>query len=357
MFSHHLGRALAIASALLLSACKSFSPDGGMSAVADVAGGGLNKNVVRISSAADASLARSEVARLLHAPLGADAAVQIALLNNAGLQAAYNRLGVAEAVMVQASRPPLPSFSYDWVKTSIELDVERQIVASILSLATWPARSKLAGVALRAGRASRRRGDVASRGGNATRLYPRGRCAPDPDGAQRRQGKCGILGELEPIAHRDRRGQQARSCQAAGVRHRDGGASDGGAAASRRHGGAAHAAVGTVGNRPRRRVCRTRCPRFPVMRAGSARSSRRRWTGASISPWRGSKPRRWRAPSGSRARRVSSTCSTPPASPRRRRTRASLRPMAAATTSPSRCRSTISAERACARPSSVISRR
>ena len=35
MFFHHLGRALAIASALLLSACKSFSPDGGMSAVAD----------------------------------------------------------------------------------------------------------------------------------------------------------------------------------------------------------------------------------------------------------------------------------------------------------------------------------
>ncbi len=146
MFSHHLGRAFAIASALLLSACKSFSPDGGMDAVADVAGAGLNKNVVRISSAADASLARSEVSRLLRAPLGADAAVQIALLNNAGLQAAYNRLGVAEAVMVQASRPPLPSFGFDWVKTSIELDVERQIVASILSLATWPARSKLAGL-------------------------------------------------------------------------------------------------------------------------------------------------------------------------------------------------------------------
>jgi outer membrane protein TolC len=146
MFSHHLGRALAIASALLLSACKSFSPDGGMSAVAEVAGEGLNKSVVRISSDADASLARAEVSRLLRAPLGPDAAVQIALLNNAGLQAAYNRLGVAEAVMVQGSRPPLPSFGFDWVKTSIELDVERQIVASILSLATWPARSKLAGI-------------------------------------------------------------------------------------------------------------------------------------------------------------------------------------------------------------------
>ena len=146
MFSHHLGGALAIASALLLSACKSLSPDGGMSAVASVAGGGLNKNVVKISSAGDAALAQTAVSRLLRPPLSADGAVQIALLKNAGLQAAYNRLGVAEAVAVQASRPPLPSFSYDWVKTSIELDVERQIVASILSLATWPARSKLAGI-------------------------------------------------------------------------------------------------------------------------------------------------------------------------------------------------------------------
>jgi outer membrane protein TolC len=146
MFSHHLGRALAVASALLLSACKTFSPDGGMSTVAAVAGGGLNKSVVRIGSAETAAQAKGEVARLLHAPLSAEAAVQIALLNNPGLQAAYNRLGIAEAVMVQASRPPLPSFSYDWVKTSIELDIERQIVASVLSLATWPARSKLAGV-------------------------------------------------------------------------------------------------------------------------------------------------------------------------------------------------------------------
>lgn len=146
MFSHLLGRALAIASAVLLSACKSFTPDGGMATVAAVAGAGLDKSIVRIGSPADAARARGEVSLLLHTPLSADAAVQIALLNNPGLQAAYSRLGVAEAVAVQASRPPLPSFSYDWVKTSIELDIERQIVASVLSLATWPARSKIAGV-------------------------------------------------------------------------------------------------------------------------------------------------------------------------------------------------------------------
>jgi len=146
MSSHIFGHVLAIASAVLLSACQSLSPDGGMSTVATVAGGGLNKDVVRISSAEDASLARSEVSRLLHAPLDADAAVQIALLNNAGLQAAYNRLGIAEAVAVQSSRPPLPIFSFDDVSTSIELDIERKVVASVLSLATWPTRSKIAGV-------------------------------------------------------------------------------------------------------------------------------------------------------------------------------------------------------------------
>jgi outer membrane protein TolC len=146
MSSHICGRALAIASAALLSACKTFSPDGGMGTVAAIAGQELNKDVVRVSSPAEAAYAEARVARLLRAPLSPDAAVQIALLNNAELQAAYNRLGVAEAVAMQASRPPLPSFSYDWVKTSIELDIERQVVASVLQLATWPARSKIAGV-------------------------------------------------------------------------------------------------------------------------------------------------------------------------------------------------------------------
>ena len=146
MSSHICGRALAIASAALLSACKSLSPDGGMGTVATIAGQGLNKDVVRVSSPADAAYAQDRVTRLLKAPLSADAAVQIALLNSPGLQAAYNRLGIAEAVAVQSSRPPLPSFAFDRVETSIELDIERQVIASILSLATWPARSKIAGV-------------------------------------------------------------------------------------------------------------------------------------------------------------------------------------------------------------------
>jgi len=146
MFSQFRACVAAMAAAALLSACQTFSPDGGMSTVAMVAGEGLNKGVVRVRSPEEASAAHSAVARLLHAPLSADAAVQIALYNNLGLQAAYNRLGIAEAVNVESSRPPLPTFAIDRVETSVELDIERKIVGSILALATWPVRSKIARV-------------------------------------------------------------------------------------------------------------------------------------------------------------------------------------------------------------------
>lgn len=146
MFTRFWLCAPAFAVAALLSACRTFTPDGGMETVAYVAGDGLAKDVARIDSPMTAARAQSQVSRLLHSPLSADAAVQVALLNNAGLQAAYNRLGIAEAVTVQASRPPLPAFSLERVSTSVELDIERKVVGSILALAVWPARKKIAGV-------------------------------------------------------------------------------------------------------------------------------------------------------------------------------------------------------------------
>ena len=146
MFTRFWVCAPALAAAALLSACRTFSPDGGMETVAFVAGQGLAKDVARIDSPAVAGQAQAKISRLLRAPLSADAAVQVALLNNAGLQAAYNRLGVAEAVAVQASRPPLPAFSLERVSTSVELDIERKVVGSILALAVWPSRKKIAGM-------------------------------------------------------------------------------------------------------------------------------------------------------------------------------------------------------------------
>jgi outer membrane protein TolC len=136
--------AFSIALALLLPACQTWSPDGGMSVVADIAGHDLNKDVVALRTPEDAQAARTRVAALLRRPLAADTAVQVALLNNRALQAAYNELGLAEAAMVQASLPPNPTFSVSRIATSLEIEIERRIVADILALATLPARSDVA---------------------------------------------------------------------------------------------------------------------------------------------------------------------------------------------------------------------
>lgn len=137
--------ALALGCAALLAGCRTFSPDGGMGPVAYIVGAGLGKDVVAIRSPVDEARARDVVEALLQRPLTADAAVQIALLNNRGLQAVYNELGVAEAVLVANSRPPNPTFSISRVSTALELDIERQIVGNILALVTLPSRSRIAG--------------------------------------------------------------------------------------------------------------------------------------------------------------------------------------------------------------------
>ena len=80
-------------SALLLGGCSVFSPDGGMQPVMKFASAELGKEVAAIRSEDNARAARGTVERLLKRQLTANAAVQIALLNNRGLQAAYNELG------------------------------------------------------------------------------------------------------------------------------------------------------------------------------------------------------------------------------------------------------------------------
>jgi outer membrane protein TolC len=137
-------RGIAVISCASLAACQTFSQDGGMSVTADIAGKILNKDIVAIRSEEDVAAARVEVERLLKRPLTADAAVQIALLNNRGLQASYNELGIAEAVRVQQSLPPNPHFSVTRMTGAVETEIERQIVASILALATLPMRSEIA---------------------------------------------------------------------------------------------------------------------------------------------------------------------------------------------------------------------
>jgi outer membrane protein TolC len=134
----------ALISTLALSGCVTFSPDGGMTVVANVAGETIQKDVVAIHSDEEAESARSAVQRLLRRPLTVDAAVQIALLNNKGLQASYNELALAEADLVRESLPPNPTFSSFRIAGDGALEAERQIVGNILALSTLPFRSEIA---------------------------------------------------------------------------------------------------------------------------------------------------------------------------------------------------------------------
>jgi outer membrane protein TolC len=132
------------AGSLLLAACKTFSPDGGLGPVAAFANQELGKDVVAIRNAEDARTARSAVERLLKRPLTADAAVRIALLNSRRLQAAYNELAIAEAARVGSSLPPNPTFSLSRIAGSGEVEIERKIIGDILALATLPVRADIA---------------------------------------------------------------------------------------------------------------------------------------------------------------------------------------------------------------------
>lgn len=132
-------------SALLLSGCATFSPDGGMTVVADVASQTLKKDVVSIRTENDAQRANAAVQGLRRRGLTVDTVVQIALLNNRGLQAAYNELALAEADFVGESLPPNPIFSISRISGNGALEIERQVVGDILASATLPFRSEIAG--------------------------------------------------------------------------------------------------------------------------------------------------------------------------------------------------------------------
>jgi outer membrane protein TolC len=135
---------LLLTTALVLSGCASFAPDSGMSVVSDVTGQTIGKEVAFVRSAEDAERAGGTVRRLLGRALTVDAAVQIALLSNKGLQAAYNELALAETDLVQQSLPPNPTFSISRIAGNGASEVERQVVGDILALATLPFRSEIA---------------------------------------------------------------------------------------------------------------------------------------------------------------------------------------------------------------------
>lgn len=123
---------------LVLTGCASFSQDGGFDSVDKLTKDRIGQSPSYQRSADQADSAAARVAELLKQPLTADAAVEVALLNNKELQASYSDLGIAEADLVRAGRLSNPSFTFGRLSGNGVVEIDRAVVFNVLGLLTMP---------------------------------------------------------------------------------------------------------------------------------------------------------------------------------------------------------------------------
>ncbi|MDW3686538.1 TolC family protein [Cupriavidus sp. CV2] len=136
---------MALTVAVFLGGCASFSKDGGFDAVSSIAKDRLGKEAAWVRSDKDQDSVYQRTQELLAEPLTIDRAVQLALLNNRGLQAAYAELGISEADYVQASRLPNPGFTFSRKRGGEILTIDRTFSVAFLNLLTLPFVSQIEG--------------------------------------------------------------------------------------------------------------------------------------------------------------------------------------------------------------------
>lgn len=123
---------------ILLAGCASLSEDAGFTDVEQAVEERTGAQTKWLRSDEEAGSVRGRVKELLGKPLSAQDAVQIALLNNPGLQAGYAEVGIAEADLVQASRWRGPTFSFARLRRGDEREYERSVFFDVLGLLTIP---------------------------------------------------------------------------------------------------------------------------------------------------------------------------------------------------------------------------
>ncbi|HOX68198.1 MAG TPA: TolC family protein [Burkholderiaceae bacterium] len=137
--------AATIAACLVLAGCASLSPDSGFDAVQHTARDRLGHDVSWVRTEAERIAADQRVAELLGTPLSAEAAVQIALLNNRGLQASFDELGIADADRVQAGLLPNPGFTFGRLRQGAGSEIDRSLTFNLSHLLTMPMARDIAG--------------------------------------------------------------------------------------------------------------------------------------------------------------------------------------------------------------------
>ena len=138
------GAWVVITTALLPGGCAQFSQDAGMSLVSEQTGSILGPETVKIRDEQTSAAVQARVRALVGKIMTVETAVQIALLNNRALQAAYNDLGISEVEMIQASLPPTPSIALSRLVATGQIEIERQLLQNVLGLLTLPRRREIA---------------------------------------------------------------------------------------------------------------------------------------------------------------------------------------------------------------------
>ncbi len=152
--SRTLTLALSLA-ALGLAGCASVRPQAAFGDVEQTLAGRTDRRTVWRTGAEDDARADGSVDSLLAAPLSADAAVQVALLNNRRLQAVYEDVGVAQADLVQAgllANPLLGAGVRFPLESSGAPDLRFSVATSFLSVFNLPLRRAVARSAYEAAR-------------------------------------------------------------------------------------------------------------------------------------------------------------------------------------------------------------
>lgn len=127
------------AAALFLAGCASFSPDGGFNRVSELTEERVGASPSYRRSDEDRQAAESRVKELLAQPLTAESAVELAFLNNRGLQASFAELGIAEAELVRTGRLRNPAFSFGRLNEGGGVtEIERSVLFDVLGLLTMP---------------------------------------------------------------------------------------------------------------------------------------------------------------------------------------------------------------------------
>ena len=129
--------------AVTLSGCAGFSRDGGLDAVSSMTSTRIGQDIRLERTAGLDAAAQAELARLSQQPLTADDAVRIALLNNQGLRASLQTLGIAEADLVQAGRMANPALRFGRMSGGGETEIERGIMFDLVGLLTIPLRREI----------------------------------------------------------------------------------------------------------------------------------------------------------------------------------------------------------------------